>query len=110
MKIALLKTNTVSTIIFDEIDAGIGGKTSLAVATKLLELSNKVQVILVTHQAQIASRANLHLKIQKQLEQNSIKTTVIALSGKEREVEISRMLSGYQSKESLENAKEMLGK
>ncbi len=108
IKIALLKVNMMETVIFDEIDAGIGGKTSTAVAMKLLELSQNVQVILITHQAQIASKAKLHLKIQKGMVENAVQTSIFALNKEERELEIARMLSGETSKEAIETAKKML--
>jgi DNA repair protein RecN (Recombination protein N) len=108
IKIALLRVNMMETVIFDEIDAGIGGKTSVAVGLKLLELSRTVQVILITHQAQIASKAKLHLKIHKSLIDGAVQTFVSNLSKEEREIEIARMLSGEPSKEAIENAKTML--
>ena len=108
IKIALLKINMLETVIFDEIDAGIGGKTSTAVGLKLKELSNSVQVILITHQAQIAAKANIHLKIHKSLQNGLVETTINALSKVEREEEIARMLSGEPSKEALDTAKKML--
>jgi DNA repair protein RecN (Recombination protein N) len=108
IKIAILKVNTQETIIFDEIDAGIGGKTSLAVAQKLEELSRTVQVILITHQAQIASKAKVHLKLEKSVIENGVQTSVKALNREEREVEIARMLSGVISKEAIETAKSMI--
>jgi DNA repair protein RecN (Recombination protein N) len=108
IKIALLKVNMMETVIFDEIDAGIGGKTSVAVGLKLLELSKTVQVILITHQPQIASKAKLHLKIQKSVVEDAAQTSIATLTKEEREVEIARMLSGEPSKEAIETAKTML--
>jgi DNA repair protein RecN (Recombination protein N) len=108
IKIALLKVNMLETVIFDEIDAGIGGKTSVAVGMKLKELSKSVQVILITHQAQIAAKTDVHLKIQKKDIGGTVETSVKQLNLTEREEEIARMLSGEVSKESLENARKML--
>lgn len=109
IKIALLKINMLETVIFDEIDAGIGGKTSTAVGLKLKELSGSVQVILITHQAQIAAKADTHLKIHKSLQaEGFVETTINPLNKREREEEIARMLSGEPSKEALDTAKKML--
>lgn len=110
IKSALIDTTQVPSIIFDEIDSGIGGETSEAVAQKLLKLSNKIQVILVTHQAQIAVKADLHLKINKNVnmdDDHSI-TNVYPISEAERENEIARMLSGSYDAESILAARRML--
>jgi DNA repair protein RecN (Recombination protein N) len=108
IKIALLKVNLIETIIFDEIDAGIGGKTAISIASKLKEISGMLQVILITHQASIAARADMQIKILKHSgEQNAI-TSVKILNNTEREEEIARMLSGEISSESLSAAKKML--
>lgn len=108
IKVVLLKSNNLNTIIFDEIDAGIGGKTSVAVGLKLKQLSTSVQVILITHQAQIASKADMHIKIQKAVNGETVETSLFILSSQEKEIEIARMLSGEASKEALGAARSLL--
>lgn len=97
------------TLIFDEIDSGIGGKTAECIAEKLLELSKRHQVICITHLPQIASFAPHHYRIEKKMEKERTYTTVKELSFEERVTEISRLLSGsHITPTSLQNAKEML--
>lgn len=108
IKIVLLKVNMRQTVIFDEIDAGIGGKTSIVVALKLKDLAKAVQVILITHQASIAAKGSFHLHIYKNIENDIAETKIQVLSLEERVKEIARMLSGEISSESLETAKKML--
>lgn len=108
IKIALLKIQTIQTVIFDEIDAGIGGMAALAVGEKLKELSKCVQIILITHQAQIASKADLHLKIAKTEIDGEMHTNLKPLNLVEKEYEIARMLTGSTSEESLLNARQIL--
>lgn len=108
IKTAMLEINMLETVIFDEIDSGIGGKTSIAVGMKLKELSRYTQVILITHQAQIAAMADIHLKIQKNTVSAIPEIDIEKLSENRREEEIARMLSGEISTESINTAKKML--
>ncbi len=96
------------TMVFDEIDAGIGGEAANAVAAKLVELSKRHQVIVVTHLAQIAARANNHLLVLKEMAQGQPKTTINLIDGDDRVSEIARMLSGTTDDSALEHAKTML--
>jgi DNA repair protein RecN (Recombination protein N) len=99
----------LKTLIFDEIDSGIGGKTAECIAEKLLELSKRHQVICITHLPQIASFAPHHYRIEKKMEKERTYTTVKELAFEERVTEISRLLSGSRiTPTSLQNAKEML--
>lgn len=95
------------TLIFDEVDSGIGGATASAVGERLLKLSQKEQVLLVTHSPQVASFGNVHLHVDKQNE--SSLTTVTKLSTEQRTEEIARMLSGACVSDSARhNARELL--
>lgn len=94
LKVALLNVKSVPTMIFDEIDTGIGGSTSDAVGKRLKILSKNLQILVVTHQPQIASKADHHFKISKISDAKKIKTVIEKLDEKTREVEIARMLSG----------------
>jgi DNA repair protein RecN (Recombination protein N) len=96
LRVALTEVRLVPTIIFDEIDAGIGGSTSDAVGKRLKILSEKIQVLVVTHQPQIAAKADLHFKISKISDGQKIKTIIEKLDIKKREAEIARMISGAQ--------------
>jgi DNA repair protein RecN (Recombination protein N) len=81
-------------MIFDEIDTGIGGSTADAVGKRLKILSERLQILVVTHQPQIAAKADLHFKISKVSNSQKIKTVIETLSEKNRQAEIARMLSG----------------
>jgi DNA repair protein RecN (Recombination protein N) len=84
----------VGTLIFDEIDSGIGGKAAQKVAEKLEKISKSQQVICVTHSPLIAALADHHLFLEKKVEGGRTRTTVKILGELERVDEISRMLGG----------------
>ena len=103
------ETDVFKTMIFDEIDSGIGGKTAEFVAQKLRQLSQTHQVICITHLPQIASFATHHYKIDKNIDRERTYTTVQQLSFEERVAEIARLLAGTRITETtLKNAREML--
>ncbi len=109
LKVALIDVKSCPTLIFDEIDTGIGGKTADAVGKRLKELSKNFQIFVVTHQAQIAAKANLHFLIQKAKIGNKIKTTIEKLEKESQNKEIARMISGENiTEESLAMAKILL--
>ncbi len=94
LKVALMDVKSVPTMIFDEIDTGIGGSTADAVGKRLKILSENLQILVVTHQPQIAAKADNHFKISKTSDAKKIKTVIEKLDQKSREGEIARMLSG----------------
>ena len=96
LKVALLDVKSVPTMIFDEIDSGIGGSTADAVGKRLKTLSEKLQILVVTHQPQIASKADNHFKISKIISGDKAKTKIKKLDKQDREQEIARMLSGEE--------------
>jgi DNA repair protein RecN (Recombination protein N) len=97
------------TLVFDEIDTGIGGRAAEAVGSKLKELGAHNQVLCVTHLPQIASFADHHLVIEKQESGGRTRTTIRQLDAKERKEEIARMLSGAKLTDaSLKHAEQML--
>lgn len=96
LKVALTDVKSAPTIIFDEIDTGIGGSTADAVGKRLKILSQKFQILVVTHQAQIAAKADNHLKISKISQNNQIKTLIENLDNTQRQSEIARMISGAE--------------
>ncbi len=97
------------TMVFDEVDAGIGGAAANSVADKLVELSKRHQVVVVTHLAQIAARADNHLLVSKNASDGMPSTTIAPIEGDDRVAEIARMLSGTADATALEHARAMLG-
>ncbi len=110
----ILKTTAKSSeaeksVVFDEIDVGIGGRVAEAVGLKLKELAKTQQVLCVTHQAQVASLADQHFLVEKETVGKKTRVGVKDLSEKERVEEIARMLTGAQITETArQHAKEML--
>jgi DNA repair protein RecN (Recombination protein N) len=97
------------TLIFDEIDAGIGGKTAEFIAQKLLRLAARHQVVCITHLPQIASRAGHHIQVEKKVERQRTFTSARPLGREDRLVEIARLIAGTRLTEaSLQTAREML--
>ncbi|HWP46748.1 MAG TPA: DNA repair protein RecN [Candidatus Limnocylindrales bacterium] len=109
-KTILASVDNVSTLIFDEVDLGIGGRIAEMVGKKLKFISSSRQVICITHLPQIASKADLHLQISKEVQGGKTLTKVRRLSESERIEEIARMLGGETITETtLKHAREMLG-
>lgn len=109
IKSCLLEGDSVPTMIFDEIDAGISGYAADKVGIQLRRVAEKKQVICITHLAQIAAMANNHLLIEKSVENNRTKTSVTNITGEERIKEIARIMSGKEITENIYNsAKELL--
>jgi DNA repair protein RecN (Recombination protein N) len=94
LKVVLADADAVPTIIFDEVDAGIGGAAAAAVGDRLSRLAEDVQVLVVTHSPQVAARGNAHFQISKSGSDAGNITQVGELTGEVRTEEIARMLSG----------------
>ncbi|WP_445681544.1 DNA repair protein RecN [Radicibacter daui] len=94
LKVVLARVSAAATLVFDEVDTGIGGATADAVGERLARLGDNVQVLVVTHSPQVAARGRQHLKVEKQEEGARLATRVRPLEPGEREDEIARMLSG----------------
>jgi DNA repair protein RecN (Recombination protein N) len=110
LKSILAEVDRVPVLVFDEIDAGIGGVVASAVAKKLADIANRHQVFVVTHLAQVASRANGHFLVEKSQDLLGTTATVTLLEGEARVQEIARMLGGDpESATSREHARELLG-
>jgi DNA repair protein RecN (Recombination protein N) len=110
LKSTMAKGDRIPVLIFDEIDAGIGGRAAEAVGQKLKGLSADHQTICITHLPQIASYAETHLKIEKGIKARRTTVAISKVEKDERAMEIARMLSGDGSEVSLKHAKEMLKK
>ena len=109
IKTALAGKAGVPTLIFDEVDAGLGGRAAATVARKLEELATHYQVVVISHLPQLASRATTHYRIEKAESNGRVVTNVRLLAPQERVDEIARMLAGEHVTESaLANAREML--
>ncbi|HWI76335.1 MAG TPA: DNA repair protein RecN [Sphingomicrobium sp.] len=94
LKVALAEAGTAATMIFDEIDRGVGGAVASAIGERLARLAKDSQVLVVTHSPQVAARAAHHYRIEKAHDGQSTTTTVRRLTAEERREEIARMLSG----------------
>lgn len=96
LKVCLAKVGDAPTIVFDEVDSGIGGATAAAVGERLKRLAKDVQVLVVTHSPQVAAIADRHWLIRKTTTRNAASTDVLSLDPKGRREEIARMLSGAE--------------
>lgn len=109
VKVVLGQVDDVDTLVFDEVDAGVGGSTANALADVLADLAKTHQVIVVTHLAQVAVRGQAHYVVRKvQGADGMPETDLRKLSEDERSAEIARMLSGDVTEASLSHAREML--
>lgn len=110
LKVSLMNTRSIPTIIFDEIDTGIGGNTANAVGDRLKALSKNLQILVVTHQAQIAAKSDTHFKVSKTSQNSENRTLIEKLSNNQKETEIARMLSGEEiTNEAIAAAKKLIG-
>jgi DNA repair protein RecN (Recombination protein N) len=94
LKVALAEAGSAATMIFDEVDRGVGGAVASAIGERLARLAERSQVLVVTHSPQVAARASHHYRIEKSHGSEGTRTTVRKLSTEERREEIARMLSG----------------
>ena len=94
LKVALASTGSAGTMIFDEIDRGVGGATADAVGRRLAHLSREAQVLVVTHSPQVAALGAHHWRVEKRVENEMTLSTVVALNPQARVEEIARMLAG----------------
>jgi DNA repair protein RecN (Recombination protein N) len=94
LKVALAEAGTAATMIFDEVDRGVGGAVASAIGERLARLAERSQVLVVTHSPQVAARASHHYRIEKSHGPDGTRTTVRKLDETERREEIARMLSG----------------
>lgn len=109
LKIVQAHSDAVGTLVFDEIDSGISGKTAAIVGEKLVEVSRTHQVLCISHLAQICALGDLHYLIEKTTENQMTRTTLTALEGTDRVREIARILGGaHTSAASLKASEELL--
>jgi len=111
IKSILLESDHINALIFDEVDVGIGGEVALAVGERLHKLSRIKQILCITHLATIAVRADNHLKVEKYEKNKRTFTDVTRVQGKNKKLEISRMLAGdSQNEVALKHAEDLLKK
>jgi DNA repair protein RecN (Recombination protein N) len=100
LKTILSAADSTPTLIFDEVDTGVGGRGGQVVGEKLRDLARTHQVICITHLPQVAALANEHLRIEKQIADARTRTAVTVLQGAERVREIAAMLGGAPASDS----------
>ena len=111
LKSVMASADKVPTLIFDEIDAGVGGRTAQVIGDKLARVAEQAQVLCVTHLPQIACRAGSHIGVEKQVAGERTVVCITKLGSDERVEEIARMLAGEAySETALTHAREMLGR
>jgi DNA repair protein RecN (Recombination protein N) len=109
IQVVTAQTSAIPSLIFDEVDVGIGGQVALSVGQLLRQLGEKGQVLCVTHQAQVASQGNQHLYVSKSAGKSAISTSVEELKGEAKVTEIARMLGGNADNESsMAHARQMM--
>ncbi|MBL8968427.1 MAG: DNA repair protein RecN [Spirochaetaceae bacterium] len=110
-KTVLAECDTVGTLVFDEIDSGIGGEVAVAVGEHLKALGKNRQVLCITHLASIAARADNHFRVEKEVAEGRTSTRLARMEGRPRAEEIARMLAGDPEEEaSVAHATELLRK
>ena len=111
IEVAALGSDTVGTMVFDEVDAGIGGAVAEVVGAKLRALGARCQVLCVTHLPQVAAQGHAHLSVSKSAEGKSTRTHITTLDTRTRSEELARMLGGVEiDRETRAHAKRMLEK
>jgi DNA repair protein RecN (Recombination protein N) len=111
IEVAALGADSVATMVFDEVDAGIGGAVAETVGAKLRALGSRCQVLCVTHLAQVAAQGHAHLSVRKTVEGDATRTRIEALDATGRKEELARMLGGIEiDRETRAHAKKMLEK
>ena len=109
IKTMLIRLDEIPSMIFDEIDTGIGGEVAISLGRQLAEIAVNRQILCITHLASLAVRADNHYKVEKQVEGERTVTRLVRLDDERRGQEISRMLSGdSRSATSLEHARDLL--
>ena len=107
-KVVLGEDDDVDTLVFDEVDAGVGGAVAVALADVIADLAKTHQVIVVTHLAQVAVRGERHYVVKRVEGDRGVETALSIVAGDAREREIARMLSGSATETSLAHARELL--
>jgi DNA repair protein RecN (Recombination protein N) len=106
--VVLASSDKIPTIIFDEVDAGVGGAVAAAVGARLVTLAEVAQVLVVTHSPQVASRGAYHWRVSKSSDEGQVCTVIETLSSDARKEELARMLAGAKVTEEARAAADSL--
>lgn len=107
-KVVLGESDAVDTLVFDEVDAGVGGATARSLAQVIADLARTHQVIVVTHLAQVAVQGSVHYVVRRSDDGDMPETRLVRVEGSDRVTEVARLLSGDASDESLAHARQLL--
>jgi DNA repair protein RecN (Recombination protein N) len=109
LEVVIADSQNIGTYIFDEVDAGVGGKAAIEIGRRLANLARKAQVIVITHLPQVAVWADQHLVVKKNESGSVTQSDVVEVLADERKIEIARMLSGQDRSETAQqHAAELL--
>ncbi len=109
LEVVLAETSPVPTFVFDEVDAGVGGKAAIEIGRRLAHLARTAQVLVVTHLPQVAAFADRHVVVQKASDGSVTTSGLTVLDETEREIELSRMLAGLEESDTARaHARELL--
>jgi DNA repair protein RecN (Recombination protein N) len=109
LKVVLAKHDQVATLVFDEVDQGIGGEVGAQVGSALAEVAERHQVLVITHLPQIAARADHHLVVSKDSRGGIATSDVGVIHGEDRVTEVARMLGDADSTAARRHAESLLG-
>ena len=107
VKTALAQQDLVGLLVFDEIDANVGGEIAHSIGTKMRSLGESRQVIAITHMPQVAAAANRHFNVSKAVTEGRTRTSLTEVAGESRIQELARMLGG-RTKSAMEHARDLL--
>jgi DNA repair protein RecN (Recombination protein N) len=110
LKVVLAKHDAIATLVFDEVDQGIGGEVGAQVGDALAEVAARHQVLVITHLPQIAARADQHLVVSKEARRGIATSDVQVIHGEDRVAELARMLGDAESKEARRHAQALLAR
>ena len=109
LELVLSKDKTLPTMIFDEVDAGVGGQTAVELGRRLAKVAKNTQVLVITHLAQVAAYSANQIRVLKNTQGSITHSSVLPLQGEERVRELARMLSGSPDSEiAIAHARELL--
>ena len=110
LKVVLARHDSIPTLVFDEVDQGIGGEVAVQVSKALAQVAESRQVLIITHLPQIAARASHHLRVEKRQQDGLPSTEILVLEGETRVEEVARMLGDGADPVATQHAREMIGK
>jgi DNA repair protein RecN (Recombination protein N) len=108
LKVVLARHDAVASMVFDEVDQGIGGEVGARVGDALAEVAERHQVLVITHLPQIAARADRHLVVSKEAREGLATSDVLAIHGEDRVTEIARMLGDAEGDAARRHAQALL--